>query len=60
MKQKINEMQADYYQALNPGDTNNLIWINKDENIVFKINGFLDKSVMVHIAESVVLEDSTK
>lgn len=55
----VNGMQADFYEALLPQETNNLIWIDERANIVFSLNGFLEESVMVQIAESVVLAETT-
>lgn len=49
-----NEIQADFYQALDPGETNNLIWIDENVGIVFEINGFLDEAVILHIAQSII------
>lgn len=56
----IHGVQADLYLALTPGETNNLIWVDENAGIVFSFNGFLEESVMLHIAESIVLEESTK
>lgn len=57
---EIHGIQADFYQSLVPEETSDLIWVDEDAGIVFKINGFLEESVMVHIAESIVLADPTK
>lgn len=56
----INGIRADFYETAFPHETNNLIWIDEKTGIVFKFNGFLDETVMVHIAESVILTDFTK
>ena len=56
----INGMHADFYESLLPGETNCLIWVDESTNIVFRINGFPTESVMVHIAQSVTLTNSTK
>ncbi len=56
----INGIQADFYLALNPDETNDLVWFDEDTNIVFSLNGSPEESVMVHIAESVLLTDPTK
>lgn len=56
----INGIQADFYQASNPAETNNLIWIDENAGIVFQFNGFLNETVMVHIAESIIFTNSTK
>lgn len=56
----VKGIQADFYEALLPEETNDLIWVDERANIVFSLNGFLDESAMVRIAESVVLSESTK
>lgn len=56
----MNGVQADFYEALIPNETNNLIWVDEDVVVVFELNGFLDESVMMHIAESIVLTNPTK
>lgn len=56
----IHGIQADFYQASDPGAVNYLILVDEDAGIVFQIESVLDKSVMVHIAESIVLADTTK
>lgn len=56
----INGVHADFYETEFPGETNNLIWINEKAGVVFTLNGFLEESVMVHIAESVLLTNYTK
>ena len=56
----VNGIKADFYQADELSDTNNLIWFDESKRVVFYIDSALDQSVMLHIAEGVVLEDSTK
>lgn len=56
----VNGVQADFYEALLPGETNFLIWFDESTNIVFIINGFPKESVIVHIAQSVLLTNLTK
>lgn len=56
----VNGTKADFYHADELSNTNNLIWFDESKRIVFSINSTLDQSVMLHIAEGVVLEDSTK
>lgn len=56
----VNGVQADFYEALLPGETNCLIWFDESTNIVFRINGFPKESVIVHIAQSVLLTNLTK
>ena len=51
----INGMTAHFYQALDPSDTNNLIWIDEENSILFELNSHLEKTVIFAIAESVKL-----
>lgn len=51
----INGVHADFYETELPGETNNLIWIDENAGIIFTLNGFLKESIMIHIAESVLL-----
>lgn len=55
----VNGIAADYYPAGNSG-TNDLIWIDEEQGIVFAINSTLEKEVILHIAESVSLSDTAK
>ena len=55
----VNGMQADLYQAVDPDAVSNLILIDEDAGIVFQIEGVLDRSILLRIAESIVLTDST-
>ncbi|MDD7001209.1 MAG: DUF4367 domain-containing protein [Oscillibacter sp.] len=54
----VNGIAADYYPAGN-SETNDLIWIDEDQGIVFAINSTVEKEAILHIAESVSLSDST-
>lgn len=54
----VNGNAADYYPAGN-SETNDLIWIDEDQGIVFAINSTVEKEAILHIAESVSLSDST-
>lgn len=56
----VNGLSGDYYAADETSQTNTLVWFDKTGQIVFVINSNLVKSVMLHIAEGLVLEDSTK
>ena len=55
----VNGMTADYYPISDSG-TSNLIWIDESQGVVFTINSTLEKGVVLHIAESVSLFNSTK
>ena len=55
----VNGIAADFYPA-GDSDTNNLVWVDETRGIVFTINSTLEKGVVLHIAESVSLFNSTK
>ena len=54
----VNAYTADYYPAGASG-TNNLVWMDETRGILFTISSTLEKDVILHIAESVCLVDST-
>lgn len=54
---QVNGSPAHLYQPIDSSQTNNLIWFNEDETITFFLEGPLEPSVILHIAESVNLED---
>lgn len=54
----INGMAGDFYQSADESEGNTLMWFNQDENISFVIFGSFDKTVMMRIAENVILESS--
>lgn len=56
----VNGVQADFYESLLPEETSCLIWVDENKNIMFSLNGFPEESVIVHIAESIVLTNFTK
>lgn len=55
----VNGMYGEFYQPENAGETNELFWFDEEPHIAFGLSGHLEKSVMLHIAECVSLEDST-
>lgn len=55
----VNGMSGVFYQAENANKSNDLLWFDEKHHIVYTLSGYLEKSVMLHIAESVSLEDST-
>jgi len=57
---EVNGACAEFYYADENSNTNNLIWVNEEDNIIFMINSDLDKSVMLHIAGDITLENPTK
>jgi hypothetical protein len=52
-KIEIDGYLADYYEAIKNSNTNNLIWVDKQLNLVFCIYSDLEKSDIIRIAESV-------
>lgn len=52
----VNGNLAGYYQAIRDSDTNVLVWTDEKREIVFHISTPLEKSVIINIAELVVLE----
>lgn len=55
----INGVEADLYQARDPDTMSCLILMDEDAGIVFQIEGVLERSALLHMAESIVLTDST-
>lgn len=51
----VNGVQADLYQAWDPDAISYLILSDADAGIVFQIEGVLDASVLLRLAESIVL-----
>ena len=51
----IREVPADFYPADETSLSNNLIWIDESNGIVFFLDSNLEKEVMLHIANSVDL-----
>lgn len=56
----VNGIAADFYFADESSEANNLIWFDESRRIAFYLTSTLDQPVMLHIAEGVILEDSTK
>ena len=52
----IKGAEGDYYTS----DTNTLIWCDEDGGVAFMIGSTLPKDVILHIAESIILSNSTK
>lgn len=48
----VNGIKADFYRADEGSNTNNLIWMDRRNTMVFMVNSDLDKSVIIRIAES--------
>lgn len=56
----INGMQGYFYQAIDTKDWNELHWFDTENKVAFQISSSLEKSTMLHIAESIFLSDTTK
>ena len=53
-------MMAEFYLALDEAEPNTLVWIDDKAQIIFSINGYLNESDMLHIAENMFLGKMTK
>ena len=47
------------YLSLDGSTSNGIIWMDEERNLTFTVDGFLDELDLLHIAESVCLDDST-
>ena len=56
---EINGFSGTLYLSAEPALSNALIWMDEEKGMFFGISGFLDESDMLHMAESVYLENST-
>lgn len=54
---QVNGSDADIYICLDGSEANELIWFNKEQNIIFYLSAYLGESVMLHIAESIILTE---
>ena len=57
---RVNGMMAEFYLALDEAEPNTLVWIDDKAQIIFSINGYLNESDMLHIAENMFLGKMTK
>lgn len=56
----INGMNGDLYLSKDPEITHCLIWFDEEQQITFNITSYMDSDVILHIAESVKLSNTTK
>lgn len=56
----INGNAGDLYISLDPNESHGLIWSDNSNQVAFTITSFLPPEVILHIAESVKLVNSTK
>lgn len=47
---------GEFYEAQDDGETNELVWFDDENGILFTLSSFLGKEVMLEMAESVVAE----
>ena len=52
---QVHEHLAHFYSSEDHSETNNLIWFNEKNSILFELNAPFDLDVMLHIAESINL-----
>lgn len=57
---EINGISGEFYLSTDPTLSNSLIWLDETSGMFFSIGGFLDESDILHMAESIYLEESTK
>lgn len=57
---EINGIPGEFYLYDDPEVSNTLVWLDEELGMYFSISGFLDQFDMLHMAESVYLENSTK
>lgn len=50
---QIGPYSGDFYEMTNPEETNELVWFDTENNIVFQISAFMKKDAMLALAESV-------
>ena len=56
----INGMIGDLYLSQDPEITHCLIWFDEEQQIAFNITSYMDSDVILHIAESIKLSNTTK
>lgn len=52
-KMEINGMSADFYLSQNQEDTNTLVWIDENAQVMYLLDANLEKAEMIKIAENV-------
>ena len=50
---QLEKFSADFYEAINPGETNELVWVDEREGITFSISATLSKGAMIELANGV-------
>ncbi|MCD8066740.1 MAG: DUF4367 domain-containing protein [Oscillospiraceae bacterium] len=54
---EVNGFTADFYPSPNPETASHLVWVDEESGIMFTVGGSAEKSVLLHMAESVYLAD---
>ena len=49
----VNGIKADFYQSKVESESNNLIWHNENESLIFSVDSYLPMEDMIKIAESI-------
>lgn len=55
----VNGMRGMFYQTIDSAQSNELIWFDVEHDIVFNLSGYLDKTTMISVAESIFLTNMT-
>ena len=55
----IHNITADYYPADKNSTENTLVWVDESQNIWLELSSALDKQDILHMADSIILSDST-
>ena len=50
---QVGPYSGDFYEMTNSEETNELIWFDTENNIVFQISAFMNKDAMLALAECV-------
>jgi hypothetical protein len=53
-------MSGQFYLSADSTETNELIWFDEKQGVVFELAGYLEKPVMLNIAESIYLDKLNK
>jgi hypothetical protein len=56
----VNGFPGEVYLSQNPTQSNCIIWMDTENDICFCIDSHLDKSALLHMAESIILSNQTK
>ena len=54
---QVNKYPAYFYRSLDGSQANDLVWVDEAADLMFSLNGYLEKDVMLNIADSIKLVD---